>query len=102
MYWAYHFTLYNNWNGEATGWITNNNLNGFAEDLELDMNRFSKCMSENKWMKLINASKVDAITMGVTGTPSFFLIGSENEIVKIHGAQSYDVFKELIDLHLKK
>jgi len=40
--------------------------------------------------------------MGVTGTPSFFLIGPENEIVKIHGAQPYDVFKELIDSQLKK
>jgi protein-disulfide isomerase len=36
MFWAYHFILYNNWNGEGTGWITNNNLNKFAEDLELD------------------------------------------------------------------
>ena len=102
MFWKYHYMLYDNWEGESTGWITDYNLNKFAKNIDLDMNKFSKCMSENKWMKLINASKVDAITMGVTGTPSFFLIGSENEIVKIHGAQSYDVFKELIDLHLKK
>ena len=102
MFWKYHYMLYDNCEGESTGWITDYNLNKFAKNIDLDMNKFSKCMSENKWMKLINASKVDAITMGVTGTPSFFLIGSENEIVKIHGAQSYDVFKELIDLHLKK
>jgi len=30
------------------------------------------------------------------------LIGSENEIIKIHGAQPYDVFKKSFDLYLQK
>ena len=109
MYWKYHYMLYNNWEGENTGWVTTDNLNKFAKNLDLDMNKFSKCMSENKWMKLINASKVYAITMGVTGTPSFFLIGpwqetdeQKNEITRIHGAQPYDIFKVILDSHLKK
>ena len=60
-------------------------------------------------MALISASQNDANTLGVTGTPSFFLIESwqeadeqENEIAKIHGAQPYDVFKRTIDSMLKK
>ena len=59
-------------------------------------------MSEKKWMNLISASVKDANTMCITGTPSFFLIGPENEITKIHGAQPYDAFKRTIDSMLKK
>ena len=102
MFWKYHYILYNNWEGENTGWVTDDSLNKFASNIDLDMNEFSKCMSEKKWMNLINASAEDANTMGVTGTPSFFLIGPENEISKIHGAQPYDAFKRTIDSMLKK
>ena len=102
MFWKYHYMLYNNWKGENTGWVTDDSLNKFASNIDLDVNEFSKCMSEKKWMNLIRASIEDANTMGITGTPSFFLIGSENEIIKIHGAQPYDVFKETFDLQLKK
>ena len=102
MFWEYHYMLYNNWEGENTGWITDDSLNKFAENIDLDMNEFSKCMIEKKWMDLINASQEDAKIMDIGGTPSFFLIGPENEIVNIHGAQPYDVFKESFDLHLQK
>ena len=102
MFWKYHYMLYNNWKGENTGWVTDDSLNKFASNIDLDMNEFSKCMSEKKWMNLIRASIEDANTMGITGTPSFFLIGSENEIIKIHGAQPYDTFKRTIDSMLKK
>ena len=109
MFWKYHDMLYNNWEGESTGWVTTDNLNKFAKNIGLDINKFSKCMSEDKWMELINASKDDANALGVTGTPSFFLITSwqetdeqPNEIARIHGAQPYDVFKESFDLHLQK
>jgi len=102
MFWKYHYILYNNWEGENTGWITDDSLNKFASNVGLNMNEFSKCMSDNKWMNLIKASAEDANTMSVTGTPSFFLIGPENEILKIHGAQPYEVFKRTIDSALKK
>jgi len=102
MFWKYHYMLYNNWKGENTGWVTDDILNKFASDVDLDMNEFSKCMSEKKWMNLIRASGEDANTMGVTGTPSFFLIGPENEITNIHGAQPYEAFKRTIDSMLKK
>jgi len=109
MFWKYHYMLYNNWEGESTGWVTSDNLNKFAKNIGLDINKFSKCMSEDKWMELINASQDDANTLDVTGTPSFFLIASwqetdeqKNEITRIHGAQPYDVFKQFFDLHLEK
>ena len=102
MFWAYHFTLYNNWNGEGTGWITNNNLNGFAEDLELDMNRFSECMSDNRWSDLILASQKDGQTLGIGGTPAFFIIGPTDHVTKIDGAQPYSTFVEVFEAELAK
>ena len=107
MFWKYHYMLYNNWEGESTGWITTDNLNKFAQSIGLNMNKFSKCMSENKWVESIAASQQDAATLGVDGTPSFFLIvswqeadGTPNQIIRIHGAQPYDVFKKNIDSYL--
>ena len=102
MFWAYHFTLYNNWNGEGTGWITNNNLNRFAEDLELDMNEFSECMLDNRWNDLIVASQKDGQALGVSGTPAFFLIGPADHVSKIDGAQPYSVFVEVFEAELAK
>jgi len=109
MFWKYHYMLYNNWEGESTGWITSDKLNKFAENIDLDMSEFSKCISENKWMEFVRASHEDANALGVNGTPSFFLIsswqepdGSANQIQRIHGAQPYDIFKESFDSALKK
>ena len=102
MFWAYHFTLYNNWNGEGTGWITNDNLNRFAEDLELDMNEFSECMSDNRWNDLILASQKDGQSLGVSGTPAFFLIGPTDHVSMIDGAQPYSVFVEVFEAELAK
>ena len=102
MFWAYHFTLYNNWNGEGTGWITNNNLNKFAEDLELNMNEFSECMSDNRWNDLILASQKDGQVLGVSGTPAFFIIGPTDHVSKIDGAQPYSVFVEVFEAELAK
>ena len=102
MFWAYHFTLYNNWNGEGTGWITNNNLNRFAEDLELNMNEFSECMLDNRWNDLILASQKDGQSLGIGGTPAFFLIGPADHVTKIDGAQPYSVFVEVFEAELAK
>ena len=41
MFWQFHSTLYNNWAGEGTGWISSEQLNKFANTLELDMDEFS-------------------------------------------------------------
>ena len=102
MFWQFHSTLYNNWAGEGTGWISSKQLNKFANTLELDMNEFSNCVSELKWKKLVNASHDDAVALGVTATPTFFVIDENRNVLKITGAQHYDVFKEVFDSALEK
>ena len=102
LFWQFHSTLYNNWAGEGTGWVSSEQLNKFANTLELDMDEFSNCVSELKWKKLVNASHDDAVALGVTATPTFFVIDENRNVLKITGAQHYDVFKEVFDSALEK
>jgi len=102
MFWQYHSILYNNWAGEGTGWVSSEQLNKFANTLELDMDKFSNCISELKWKKLVNESHDDGVVLGVTATPTFFVIDQNKNVMKITGAQQYDVFKEVFDSSLEK
>ena len=102
MFWSYHSILYNNWDGEGTGWASFERLHEFANKLGLDMNEFSECMSESKWEELINSSQKDWRIIGVTATPTFFIIDQSNNILKITGAQHYDVFEDVFDSLLEK
>jgi len=97
MFWQYHSTLYNNWDGEGTGWASFERLHQFASTLGLDMDEFSECMSKSKWKELVDSSKVDGRTLGVGATPTFFIIDQNNKVLKITGAQHYDVFQEVFD-----
>jgi len=97
MFWQYHSTLYNNWDGEGTGWASSEQLHQFASTLGLDMDQFSECMSKLKWKELVDASHADGRTLGVDATPTFFIIDQNNKVLKITGAQRYDVFQEVFD-----
>ena len=102
LFWEYHSMLYNNWDGEDTGWANLGHLHEFANTLGLDMNVFSTCMSDLKWNELVNLSSIDGQKLGVTGTPTFFVIDQNNDVIKIVGAQHYDVFKEVFDSVLEE
>jgi protein-disulfide isomerase len=97
LFWEYHSILYNNWAGEDTGWANLAHLHEFARALDLDFDEFSTCMSDLKWNELVNLSSIDGQKLGVTGTPTFFVIDQNNDVIKIVGAQHYDVFKEIFD-----
>mgnify|MGYP006273423069 FL=1 len=96
-FWDYHDILYKNWNGENNGWASAENQFKFAKQLELDETKFTECMSSERHIEKIRASSEDAKTLGLTGTPAFFVIGPNNKIVKVPGAQPYDVFANILD-----
>ena len=96
-FWEYHDTLYKNWSGENNGWASSDNQLKFAKDVGLDINAFTECMASEKYKPQIQASANDAKTLGLTGTPAFFVIGPNNKIVKVPGAQPYDVFANILD-----
>jgi protein-disulfide isomerase len=100
-FWEYHDVLYNNWSGENTGWASPENLLAFAKQVGITDSDFNSCMSDAKYTSIIKGSVTDAQTLGLTGTPDFFIIGSDNSVTKIIGAQPYEVFDEIFKSKLK-
>ncbi|MGQ0606675.1 MAG: DsbA family protein [Candidatus Nitrosotenuis sp.] len=96
-FWEYHDALYNNWNGENNGWASAENQFKFAQDVGLDNIKFTECMTSEKYKQKIQASSEDAKILGLSGTPGFFVIGPNNKIVKVPGAQPYDVFVSILE-----
>jgi len=101
-FWEYHDILYNNWGGENNGWAGSENLLGFAEEINLEIDEWTQCMVDASHQQTITSSSNDARTLGLTGTPAFFVIGSDNQITKIGGAQPYDVFEKIFESELAK
>lgn len=102
LFWEYHDTLYNNWNGENNGWASSENQLRMAQDVGLNIDEFTDCMLNEIHTQIISASNADARTLGLTGTPAFFVIGSNNQVTKIPGAQPFDVFQKIFDSKLEK
>ena len=101
MFWEYHDVLYNNWSGENNGWASSENLMEFAVDIELDIDEWTQCMLDKKYENKIASSNTDAQTLGLQGTPGFFVIGPENKVTKIGGAQPFENFQQIFDSELR-
>ncbi|MDC0041578.1 DsbA family protein [Candidatus Nitrosopelagicus sp.] len=93
-FWEYHNTLYNNWGGENTGWITENVLLGFARDLEMDLDDFSQCLGNSEFRQKVLDNEQFGQEIGINATPSF-LIFNDNEMYRIIGAQSFEKFEQV-------
>jgi protein-disulfide isomerase len=100
-FWEFHDILYNNWNGENNGWASSENVKGFATELNLDVDKFTTCLDDKRHQAKIVASGTDAQKLGLTGTPAFFIINSNNQVTPIQGAQPYEVFERLFDAALQ-
>ncbi len=100
-FWEYHDTLYTNWSGENTGWASAANLIQFAKQLGLNQDQFNQCMTQAKYITVVQGSVSDANNLGLTGTPDFFIIGPDNSVTKVVGAQPYSVFDEIFKSKLQ-
>ena len=94
-FWEYHDTLYNNWGGENTGWITKNVLLGFANDVKLDLDSFSQCLENSEFKQKVLDNEQFAREIGIDATPSF-LIFNDSELYRIIGAQPFDRFEQAL------
>ena len=101
-FWEYHHTLYENWSGENNGWASNENLIKFAQQLELNMDEFTQCNIDGRYSEIISKSNTDAQTLGITGTPAFYVISTNNQQVQIiSGAQPYETFEKIFNSMLE-
>lgn len=91
-FWKYHQDLFKNYNA-----LTNTDLKKYAVDLNLNLNQFNQCLDSKKYEKNVDADMSDGDALGVSGTPTFFIGNNEIGYEKIVGAQSFSVFKQIID-----
>ena len=94
-FWEYHNTLYHNWGGENTGWITKNVLIGFANDIKLDLDSFSQCLENSEFKQKVLDNEQFAREIGIDATPSF-LIFNDSELYRIIGAQPFERFEQAL------
>ena len=96
-FWDYHDLLYSNQQASYSGWASPNNLVMFAQDLGLNMTQFNQSFSSGKYVSLVNGNIADANALGVSGTPTFFVVGQNGQIIMIQGPQPYSVFQQAAD-----
>ena len=92
-FWEYHNTLYNNWGGENTGWITENVLLVFAKDVRLNLDDFSQCLENSEFRQKVLNNEQFGKNIGINATPSF-LIFNDDEVYRIIGAQPFEKFEQ--------
>jgi protein-disulfide isomerase len=68
-----------------------------AATLNLDVEQFKKDYLSAEVKKAVDADAKEAGSLGVTGTPGFFINGRF-----LSGAKPFDAFKEVFDEELKK
>lgn len=80
-------------------------LAGYAKDISLDADTYKSCMADGKHLKEIGDESKYAISLGITGTPTFILGKTAGDTVEgrvIVGAQPYAVFEAAINEILGK
>ena len=93
----YHSTLYNKQAGIQDGWANMDALKQFANDLELDVEMFNQCLDSGIYADRVSHNTEVGASLGVVGTPYFFIVGPEGDIKKIAGPQPSIVFDAAIN-----
>ena len=100
MYWEYHSYLYSNQRGIDSGWANTDSLQTHAEVLGLNIDSFSNCLSSGKYDSSVVSNLEKSVEHGIKATPSFIIVGSNDQIDIIEGPQPYAVFESVIELML--
>ena len=98
MYWEYHNMLYNYQESKIDGgWANNERLKAFAGDLGLDLDLFESCLDSDKYSKRVQFNISEARKADAKGTPTFVIVGPDNQQEKLVGAQPYSSFQKILD-----
>lgn len=91
-YWPYHDRLF-----EHQPKFERPELIGYAIELGLDRERFTRCLDDYLQRPAVQASVAEGRALGVTNTPTFFVNGSP-----LIGAQPVDAFRDAINEALQR
>jgi protein-disulfide isomerase len=90
-YYAYHDLLFSGQYEE----LNTEAFAAYAEQLDLDPEQLLTCVEDRTFAEEIEADARYAASLGVTGTPTFFING-----IPLVGAQPIDAFIQIIDAEL--
>ena len=85
-FWEMHDLLF-----DHQGALTGRDLLGYAEELELDVERFHKDLKRHEHASRVARDVESAELSGVSGTPTFFIIGQRH-----HGAYDIETLKRAV------
>jgi protein-disulfide isomerase len=91
-FWEFHDKLFANQTK-----IKGDDLMKYAREIGLDMKRFEDDLVSPKTKAVVDADVAEAKSLGVTGTPGFFVNGRF-----LNGAKPFDEFATLINAELAK
>lgn len=87
-FWAFHDKLYLN----GAGSFTVEQLKIFARQLNLNTTQFDACLDSHEFEQEVKKDISDGLSLGVTGTPTFFFNGN-----RVPGVISAEGFDQIID-----
>jgi protein-disulfide isomerase len=91
-FWEYHDKLFANQKAMAR-----DDLIKYARELKLDVERFTRDLDSGKYKAQIDADTAEAMAIGATGTPAFFVNGRF-----LNGAKPFPEFAKLINAELQR
>jgi protein-disulfide isomerase len=91
-FWEFHDKLFANQSK-----IKNDDLVKYAREIGLDMKRFEEDLVAPKTKAIVDADIAEAKSLGVTGTPGFFVNGRF-----LSGAKPFEEFAAVINAELTK
>ncbi len=97
MYWEYHDLLYNSQESIDNGWANSERLKAFAFSMGLDMDLFESCLDSGKYSKRVQYNVSVAKKHGARATPTFIIVGPDNQQEQFQGGQPYSTFKQIMD-----
>jgi protein-disulfide isomerase len=86
-FWEFHDKVFAN-----SKKIKRDDLIQYAKELELDMEKFEADLLDLDNKKKVDADKKEAVSLGATGTPAFFINGRY-----LSGARPFEDFAKLIN-----
>jgi protein-disulfide isomerase len=90
-FWEYHDKLF------SSSDLSDAKLKSLAGEVGLDQAKFDECFAKKQFKADIDKDMADASSVGVSGTPAFFINGR-----MLSGAQPFEKFKEIIDDELSR
>ena len=91
-FWEYHDAIFADQAGLKGG---DTQLKAWAAELALNTSEFDNCLDSGEKASVVSSQLGGGGTLGVTGTPAFFING-----VNLEGAQPFASFKTIIDQQL--